>query len=228
MVKKRYFLQKAFGTSNARMSWVCTVIVLTAILFGAGFLRFIFLLPQEETPPHQPADGIVVLTGGTQRIADALELLRVGYGKRLLISGVYARTSREELMKDNPSGEIYFSCCIDLDYLARNTIGNAITTRRWVLKNRFKSVIVVTSNYHMPRALNELRHVLPDIKWIPRAVVIDAKQGGDSFASFRLLFSEYVKYLGSLIRLSIENDPETSGMARWFGGRKPTYEHTSP
>ena len=91
--------------------------------------------------------------------------------RRLLISGVNERTSRDEIARLNPGQRRLFDCCVDLDYRARNTIGNAIETRRWAERNRFHSLIVVTSTYHMPRTLVELDHALPGIRKVPYAVV---------------------------------------------------------
>ncbi len=120
-----------------------------------------------ERPPETRADGIVALTGGSQRIGDAIDLLAQGYAGRLLISGVNERTSRDEIARLNPGQRRLFECCVDLDYRARNTIGNAIETRRWIERNRFRSIIVVTSAYHMPRTLVELDHALPDLRKVP-------------------------------------------------------------
>ena len=109
-----------------------------------------------------PADGIVVLTGGSSRVSDAIELLANGYGQRLLISGVHptnaAATSRGRCRTSS-----LLSCCIDLDRSAVNTRSNAAETRRWARDRGLKSLIVVTSNYHMPRAIVELSHAMPDV-----------------------------------------------------------------
>jgi hypothetical protein len=64
------------------------LVLLVLVALGLGFFAFLWLLPDEEVVLDRNADGIVVLTGGTSRVADALELLAAGRGKRLLISGV--------------------------------------------------------------------------------------------------------------------------------------------
>src|SRR5918998_4826250 len=137
----------------------------------AGFFPFVHLIARAEQPPATRADAIVALTGGAQRIGDAIDLLARGYGDRLLITGVNERTSRDEIARLNPGQRRFFECCVDLDYRARNTIGNAIETRRWMQGHRFRSLIVVTSNYHMPRTLAELDHALPEARKVPYAVV---------------------------------------------------------
>lgn len=145
--------------------------LVAALCLGAGFVAFVRSLDAVEQPPVSRADSIVVLTGGSERIGDAIDLLAQGYGQRLLISGVNERTSRDEIARLNPGQRRLFACCVDLDYRARNTIGNAIETRRWMRRHGFRSVIVVTSNYHMPRTLIELDHVLPRARKVPHAVV---------------------------------------------------------
>ncbi len=134
--------------------------LVAGIALGAGFLAFVAHLARSEQLPLGPSDGIVALTGGAQRIEDAMDLLAGGYGRRLLITGVNERTSRDEIARLNPGQQHLIACCVDLDYRARNTIGNAIEIRRWMRENGFRSVAVVTSNYHMPRTLVELDHAL--------------------------------------------------------------------
>ena len=144
---------------------------MTSLFIGfLGFLAFVYSLDRFEQKPETRADGIVAMTGGAQRIGDAIDLLAQGYAKRLLISGVNEKTSLEEISRLNPGQRRLFDCCVDLDYRARNTIGNAIETRRWAERNHFAALIVVTSNYHMPRTLVELNHALPNMQKIPYPV----------------------------------------------------------
>src|SRR5207248_507539 len=81
------------------------------------------------------------------------ELLAAGRGKRLLISGVNPGTTTSDIAHQVSEYSRFLSCCVDLDYSALNTLGNAVETRRWVLDRGFHSLIIVTSAYHMPRAL---------------------------------------------------------------------------
>ncbi|RVU15850.1 YdcF family protein [Methylobacterium oryzihabitans] len=188
-----------------------------ALALGAGFLVFVADVARTEQRPSARADGIVALTGGAQRIEDAIDLLAGGYGRRLLISGVNERTSRDEIARLNPGQHHLIACCVDLDYRARNTIGNAIETRRWMRDNGFRSVAVVTSNYHMPRTLLELDHALAaNDRIVPHPVVPE----GFDFSAWwrhpsaaRLLASEYVKFLVAWMRIRIETDPEGSRAA---------------
>ncbi len=103
-----------------------------AALVG-GFLWFAFHVASKETRLDEMADGIVALTGGASRIPDAVELLASGRGQRLLITGVSPSTNPAELARLVPERQHWFGCCVDLDYSAINTIGNAVETRRWAL-----------------------------------------------------------------------------------------------
>lgn len=177
---------------------------------GVGFVRFVSIVDQSERDPPRAADAIVALTGGAQRIGDAIELLRRGYGGRLLITGVNERTGRDEIARLSPGQRRLVECCVDLDYRARNTVGNAEETRRWVRENGFRSLIVVTSNYHMPRTMAELDHALPATAKIPHPVVtgaVDPAGWWSSFAATRLLASEYAKFLAVSVRTRLSPAP---------------------
>jgi uncharacterized SAM-binding protein YcdF (DUF218 family) len=174
-----------------------------AALLGFGFLWFMARVPAAEIPLTRDADGIVALTGGASRIADAMELLASGRGKRLLISGVNRSTSSNEISRLNPEFERWVRCCVDFDR-SLNTLGNAVETRRWAERRGFRSLIVVTSNYHMPRALAEIEHQLPDVALVPFPVVTDRKRPEPWWsdgARARLMITEYVKYLFAKLRM---------------------------
>jgi uncharacterized SAM-binding protein YcdF (DUF218 family) len=175
-----------------------------ALLVAAGFGWFVWRLPADEVVLDRNADGIVVLTGGASRILDAMELLAAGRGKRLLISGANnpAITSGE-ISRLNPRYGRIVGCCVDFDH-APNTVGNAVETRQWALSHNFHSLIVVTSNYHMPRAIAEISHQLPDMALVAFPVIADkvrAEPWWARAATARLMFSEYLKYLAASVRI---------------------------
>src|SRR3954469_7501346 len=191
-------------------------VVGVAALICAGFVWFIWHVPAEEVALDRNADGIVVLTGGASRIADAIELLAAGHGKRLLISGVHRTTTTAEIARINPRYEGLVACCVDLDHSGINTIGNAIETRRWVKERRFASLIVVTSAYHMPRTMAELARQMPDIGLVPFPVVTEKLRNEPWWASgatARLILSEYTKFVVAQLRMSIEPAPVLEGGA---------------
>jgi len=171
-----------------------------------GFAGFLSQLRGAETKPGRHADGIVVLTGGSSRVSDAMELLADGYGKRLLISGVHPTNAVSDISRSLSDNQSLLGCCVDLDRSAVNTRSNAAETRRWVRERGFKSLIVVTSNYHMPRAIVELSHAMPDIALIPFAVVGEKWRDDPWWTSgptMRLLLSEYIKYVAAELRVRL-------------------------
>jgi len=178
------------------------------LLLGLGFLWFIWRVPADEVALDRNADGIVALTGGASRVADAMELMAAGRGKRLLISGANRTTTPGEISRLNPDYARVVGCCVDFDR-SLNTLGNAIETKRWAESRGFRSLIVVTSNYHMPRALAEIAHQLPDVALVPFPVVTDRQRtepwwsGG---ARARLMLSEYVKYIFARLRMGLNPD----------------------
>jgi uncharacterized SAM-binding protein YcdF (DUF218 family) len=183
------------------------VLTLSTFALGAGFLWFVSKVPEAEVSLDRNADGIVVLTGGSARITDAVELLASGRGKRLLISGVNRTTNSIELARLVPEYQKMFSCCVDLDYSAVNTIGNAVETRRWAREHEFHSLVVVTSSYHMPRAMTELAHQLPDVTLIPFPVVPEKRRGEpwwSSVATTKVMILEYLKYLVVVVRTRLD------------------------
>ena len=204
----------------APRGWVrATIVAALAIVFVGGAIGFVGFLSQlrgAEVRPASNADGIVVLTGGSSRVSDAMELLAGGYGKRLLISGVHPTNAASDISRSLSDNQSLLSCCVDLDRSAVNTRSNAAQTRRWAHDRGFKSLIVVTSNYHMPRAIVELSHAMPDVALIPFAVVGDKwrdEPWWTSGATLRLLLSEYAKYVAAEVRvrladLGLEMSPE--------------------
>ena len=179
------------------------------VLLGAGFGLFVSHIAGDEVSLDYKADGIVALTGAAARIPDAIELLATERGKRLLITGVHRDTSAREIARLTPLYSKYFNCCIDLDRSALNTFGNALETRRWARAHNFNSLIVVTSNWHMPRAIAELEHQLPDVTLVAYPVISEkakAEPWWSNWDSARLLFMEYMKYLLARTRMRIDSD----------------------
>ncbi|WP_205927333.1 YdcF family protein [Rhizobium sp. P32RR-XVIII] len=174
-----------------------TCVLATALLF-VGFLRFADSVTTLKPPAEPKADAIVVLTGGYQRIDQAVALLEKGAGKRLLISGVHPSTTPGQIRKTTSASAELFNCCVDIGYDAIDTIGNAQEASNWIHAKGYKSVLVVTNNYHMPRSLAELAYVDADTQFIPYPVVNSDLKTRAWFTdpnALRVMLAEYVKVL---------------------------------
>ncbi|MFP5077344.1 YdcF family protein [Rhizobium sp. YIM 134829] len=153
---------------------VRAVFYLLLFLAGLGLISFLYFADQVASlqPPADPkADAIVVLTGGFQRIDQAVDLLKSGAGGRLLISGVHPSTTSSQIRRNTQSPVDLFRCCVDLGRDAIDTIGNANETAGWIRNNGYRTILVVTNNYHMPRSLLELRRANPGITFVAYPVV---------------------------------------------------------
>jgi uncharacterized SAM-binding protein YcdF (DUF218 family) len=173
--------------------------VFCVILIFGGFVGFAERIAHALPPADPHADAIVVLTGGSARIDGALQLLAEGRASRLLISGVDPKVSPNDLANtvDNTLRDD-LDCCVDLGHDAIDTIGNAAETRRWAEERNFTSLIVVTSDYHMPRSMTELSGAMPDIDLIPFPVSNPTLHLADWWRdapTFALLAREYGKFL---------------------------------
>ena len=130
------------------------VLLLGFALFMAGLQHFILTLPQ-PAPVATSSDGIVVITGGQQRLADGFNLLQSGAGKALLVSGVGRGVGKAVLADElnlSPRKIALLECCVTLEFQAGDTRGNAVAAGKWAQANGFRSLQLVTANYHMPRA----------------------------------------------------------------------------
>ncbi|WP_416797132.1 YdcF family protein [Ciceribacter azotifigens] len=179
------------------------VAIFICALLVAGFLRFADLVTTLKPPTDAKADAIVVLTGGYQRIDQAVDLLRRGSGNRLLISGVHPATTPSQIRRMTQSSNDLFDCCVDIGYQALDTIGNANEISRWIHDRGYSRVLVVTNNYHMPRSLMELRRIDRATEFIAYPVVNSDLKTTNWFANpsvLRTLLAEYGKTLVAFAR----------------------------
>lgn len=185
--------------------------LVVALIWATGLFAFAARV-QQSTPQPDPAaaDGIVALTGANsnERIAAAVELLAEHKGRRVLVSGVNRDVSREQLRTASNTVRRLYDCCVDLGFTAADTVGNARETAEWAKAMRYTSLIIVTTDYHMPRAMLELRAVLR-----PAAVTLQTyavptpalkiRHWWRSPGAARLMVVEYSKYLAILGREAV-------------------------
>jgi uncharacterized SAM-binding protein YcdF (DUF218 family) len=161
---------------------------LLLILYGLGFALFGVTLGKPAPAGAERTDGIVVITGGSGRIEHAVEKLAEGKGKRLLVAGADPSVTKADLVRRLGGRKKLVQCCLDLGSESVDTRSNAEETRRWLERQRMRSVRLITSDWHMRRARYEFRRELgEEYRIVPDAV--------RSEPGFMTLFGEYNKYL---------------------------------
>ena len=180
---------------------------LLVAIFISGLQYFVLNLPRQIKSPIRQSDGIVVITGGQQRLDAGLTLLATGTASKLLISGVGVGLSKVILANDlqlDQTQRDMLICCAELEFAARDTRGNALAARRWAETNELASLYLVTANYHMPRAKLAFEREMPhiDLRYWPVSpddLLIDSWWSDPGL--IRLLTREYVKFLAEFIQL---------------------------
>ncbi len=178
------------------MKYIYYLVIFLVLLWVGGLCYFIYNLSQVAEPSTVKTDGIVVLTGGRQRLQEGVRLLEEGMAKRLFISGVNADVTEAELRAVLGITKQLADCCIESGIMAQNTEGNAKEISLWIEKSHMSSIRVVTSLEHMPRALVEMRRYMPQIKMIAHPV----GQWRPENIRFASLVQEYSKLLISIFR----------------------------
>lgn len=185
--------------------------VVLVLIWTAGLFAFADRV-YDSTPPREPdfADGIVTLTGANSnaRIATAVSLLQDGKARRVLVSGVNRQASRDDIRTVSNAVKRLYDCCVDLGFTAADTVGNARETLEWAKAMRYHDLIVVTADYHLPRAMLELRAVMPEPLFQLQSYAVetpnlDMKRWWRSPRTARLLVVEYCKYLAILGREAV-------------------------
>jgi uncharacterized SAM-binding protein YcdF (DUF218 family) len=193
------------------------VILLAVILVAAagawigGLIWFAGTLPERVEDATTHTDAIVVLTGGHGRVEEGVALLRQGMAKKLFVSGVEPRVDVAELLKSVHVPPGPGDDAIVLGHQADSTASNAAETSDWMHAENFKSMRLVTANYHMPRSLLEFRHAMPDFRIIPHPVFPDTVKQDRWWAwpgTAQLIAGEYVKYLVAAVSLKLVGDEE--------------------
>jgi uncharacterized SAM-binding protein YcdF (DUF218 family) len=183
---------------------LAAVLVLIVSLASGLFAFAARVQSLTPAPPAPDADGIVALTGGSAvRLKIATDLLEDGKGRRVLLSGVDRRVTRQELWSLTGAAKPLFDCCVDLGFSAADTIGNARETAEWARAMGYRSLVLVTADYHTPRAMLELRSALPEARITAYPVVtpdLDARAWRETSRGQSRMIGEYVKYLAALGR----------------------------
>ncbi|WP_420434074.1 YdcF family protein [Hyphobacterium sp.] len=170
------------------------------IVFGvlAGFAGYAGHVSALDPPARLEADGIIALTGGEGRLQRAVSLLEDGAGRRLLVSGVNPSVTAEALRSTADIDPALFACCIDLGREATDTVGNAREALEWAEAHAFDRIIVVTSDYHIPRSILELRAVMPDRVLI--AFPVASPRPWHNATAARRWVLEYLKFAAVFMR----------------------------
>tara|TARA_R110002110_G_scaffold154142_4_gene347889 strand:- start:3542 stop:4123 length:582 start_codon:yes stop_codon:yes gene_type:complete len=185
---------------------LATLFILLCLWLGA-FLTFMAEVSDVMPTPPQKVSGIVILTGTPARLTAGFDLLKDNEGARLLVSGVNSKVTRETLRQATGQSQELMNCCVDLGRLARNTVGNAYEASLWAKSHNFNSLAIVTSAYHMPRSLVELKREMPDVKLIAYPVASDTLEltgWWKNPRAFMVVAGEFNKYVFSLVRARLE------------------------
>jgi uncharacterized SAM-binding protein YcdF (DUF218 family) len=169
-----------------------------ALIWWGGFIAFTGLVPRHLDDTTTETDGIVVLTGGTERLNAGLTLLSQHKAKMLLISGVYHGVDLEEILSMSKRAPKELECCVHIGHEADSTRGNAKETMAWIQMMNFQSIRLVTANYHMPRSLLEFSYLMPYTHIIAHPVFPDHVKVDQWWrwpGTAALLIGEYNKYL---------------------------------
>lgn len=190
------------------MRRLLAAIVVLALIWVVGLVAFAQRI-ERLTPATEPpvADAVVALTGASDlRLEAAVRLLERGKGKRLLISGVNKEASRADVLIVTGAVKPIYDCCVDLGYTAADTIGNADEIAQWANGKGYTRLIVVTSDYHIPRAMLLIRRAMPGATLTAYPVVtgpVDVRHWWRKSGDARRLAIEYCKYLAILARESL-------------------------
>ena len=189
--------------SMKRFFYIVLFFILTFL--SVGFVSYFSALARYDQVEITSVDAAIVLTGGPDRLTDAARLLSTGVTKHLLISGVGGRADLDDLVRVAPSLAPYSSCCVDLGHQAQNTRGNAEEAALWARDKNYKSLAIVTAGFHLPRAMLEVRALLPDRTLYPYRAGLPIREQlfYGRFSTLYAIALEPIKYMATLVRINI-------------------------
>ena len=178
--------------------WTLPVLCALAVVWCGGLIWFASLVNQAPQDTSTITQALIVLTGGTERVAAAVDLLKQGKAEKLLISGVNKKVDWVLLAQTVDELPNDLADKIVLGHVACNTRQNALESKDWLERNRFQSVRLVTASYHMPRSMSEFKNVMPDMKIISHPIFPQTVKHNEWWkwpGTFALIVSEYMKFL---------------------------------
>ncbi|MBO5443670.1 MAG: YdcF family protein [Alphaproteobacteria bacterium] len=183
---------------------VCYLIICLCIFWAAGFILFNRTINTYQTDNRTKTDAIIALTGGRNRISAAVKLLNEEMAPRLLISGVQKDIPRKDIEKLN-AVKLTGKPEIEIEDKSQNTVENAIEATDWIKRNNIRSIRLVTSNYHLPRSVQEFRALNKNLKIIIHPVYSEkvSAKWWKNFGSFLLVASEYNKFLFVYVKTNL-------------------------
>ncbi|MBO4521459.1 MAG: YdcF family protein [Alphaproteobacteria bacterium] len=173
-------------------------LLVIAAVWTVGLFWFASLVNRAPRDITTRTEALIVLTGGTERVAAAIELLKQEKAEKLLISGVNKKVDWVLLAQTIDELPDQLTDKITLGHVACNTRQNALESKDWLERNRFTSVRLVTASYHMPRSMSEFKNVMPDMKIIPHPIFPQTVKHDEWWkwpGTFTLIMSEYMKFL---------------------------------
>jgi uncharacterized SAM-binding protein YcdF (DUF218 family) len=179
------------------------VALVAGILWLAGLIAFAESIPRKVVDPKSRTEAVVVLTGSAGRLRTGIDLLARGQARKLFVSGVYHGVDVRQILRlVRRQGEA-LDCCVILGHRADDTRGNAAETARWIAKEKFTSLRLVTSNYHMRRSLLEFQRAMPGVSIVPHPVFsigFKTRSWWNWPGTLQLVIVEYSKYIVALVR----------------------------
>ena len=201
------------------LNYIYKTFFILIILFSTYFLVELFFFKERilsiDKYESSKESNIVILTGGSNRIKDGLKIINKfdntnNLHFKILVSGTgkgFTKLSLKNILNANFNLKL-LDCCLELESISKNTFSNATETFKWATRNNIKQFILITSNYHMPRALLEFRNKMPNIKIYTHPITPkkhDINKWLSSTETFSLILTEFSKFLIASFRIKLQN-----------------------